>query len=296
MSATLYDAPLRRRNPAQTLAEKVPGITLPPLMVDDPFYSGSGLWVRPLANGAWPITLLFLIETQRGIIVLKVLIADDHAVIRQGLRRHLTSVDDIMVVAEAATASDVLTQLEQHSCDVLLMDLTLGHASGLDVVTAVKAIRPHLPIVIFTLHEHMAYARSALQRGATGYVPKTRPLSEVVTAVRYAMKGTKYVSPPFEDVTTTMPLGLAAKPLSRRQQQILTLRGQGQHAREIGAALGITAKTVSAHEEKILEKLQLRSRHELLQYAARQIITGRQTAASSSPAPSPISPPCSRRS
>ncbi|MDQ6734166.1 MAG: response regulator transcription factor [Nitrospirota bacterium] len=201
--------------------------------------------------------------------MLKVLIADDHAVIRQGLRRYLTSTGDITIVAEAATASDVLAHLGQHACDVLLMDLSLGHTSGFEIMSAVKALRPHLPIVIFTLHEKLAYVKAAWLRGATGYVVKTRPLSELVTAIRYAARGTKYVSPTLDDMTA-VPLALAGKPLSRRQKQVLLLRGQGQHAAQIGAALGITAKTVSAHEEKILEKLQLHSRHELLPYAARQ--------------------------
>jgi two-component system invasion response regulator UvrY len=203
--------------------------------------------------------------------MLNVLIVDDHPVIRQGLRRHLTTTGDITICAEAGTASEVLALLEQHSCDVVLMDLTLGHTFGLDLVSGIKARRPHVPIVIYSLHEHMAYVRSALMRGATGYVPKTRPLSEIVTALRYAVKGTRYVSPSFEDVTA-FPVGLAAKPLSRRQQQILTLRGEGHTASQIGLALGISAKTVSAHEERILEKLQLCSRHQLLQYAARQAI------------------------
>jgi two-component system, NarL family, invasion response regulator UvrY len=203
--------------------------------------------------------------------VLKVFIADDHAVIRQGLRRYLTSTDDMTIVGEAATASDVLAHLEQHACDVLLMDISLGHTSGFEMMSAVKAMRPHLPIVIFTLHEDLAYVKAAWRHGATGYVAKTRPLSELVTALRYAVRGTKYVSPTLDDMNA-LPPTLAAKPLSRRQKQILMLRGQGQHAAQIGAALGITAKTVSAHEEKILEKLQLHSRHELLPYAARQAI------------------------
>jgi two-component system, NarL family, invasion response regulator UvrY len=203
--------------------------------------------------------------------VLNVLIVDDHPVIRQGLRRHLTTAGDITICAEACTASEVLTQLEQHSCDVVLMDLTLGPTYGLDVVSRIKSLRPHVPIVIYSQHEHMAYVRSALLRGATGYVTKTRPLSEIVTALRYAVKGITYVSPSLEDVTA-LPYGLAAKPLSRRQQQIVMLRGEGQKAHQIGVTLGISAKTVSAHEEKILEKLQLHSRHQLLQYAARQAL------------------------
>lgn len=201
--------------------------------------------------------------------MLKVLIADDHAVIRQGVRRYLTSIGDMTIVAEAATASDLLAHVSQHACDVLLMDLSLGQASGFEVMRAVKAKRPLLPIVIFTLHEEMAYAKAALMRGATGYVGKTRPLSELATAVRDAARGTRYVSPPLEDVSA-LPLAVAPKLLSRRQQQILTLRGQGLHAAQIGLALCIMAKTVSAHEEKILEKLGLPSRHLLLPYAIRQ--------------------------
>ena len=212
-----------------------------------------------------------LVAKYKEAVVLKVLIADDHAVIRQGLRRYLASTGDITIIEEAATASELVTHLGQHVCDVLLMDLSLGHTSAFDVLSAVKALRPHLPIVIFTLHEEPAYIKAAWRRGATGYVVKTRPLSELVTALRYAARGSKYVSPTLDD-TTAAPLALAGKPLSRRQKQILLLRGQGQHAAQIGAALGITAKTVSAHEDKILEKLQLHSRHELLPYAARQAI------------------------
>jgi two-component system, NarL family, invasion response regulator UvrY len=229
-----------------------------------------GYRVRLLANGACRIILLLLSrESYRGALVLKVLIADDHAVIRQGVRWYLTSIGDMTIVAEAATASDLLAHVSQYACDVLLMDLSLGQASGLEVMRAVKAMRPLLPIVIFTLHEEMAYAKAAFMRGATGYVGKTRPLSEVATALRDAARGRRYVSPPFEEVSA-LPLAVGPQSLSRRQQQILRLRGQGFHAAEIGAALGIAAKTVSAHEEKILEKLGLPSRHQLLPYAIRQ--------------------------
>lgn len=204
--------------------------------------------------------------------MLKVLIADDHAVIREGLRRHLTSTGHITVVGEAATASEVFAVLDQHACDAVLLDVTLGHTSGLDLIAGIKAKQPRLLIVMFTMHQHPAYAKSALQRGASGYVPKARPLAEVVAALRSAVSGTRYVSAPLDDAVA-IPEPQLVKPLSRRQQQILTLRGQGACARQIGAILGITAKTVSAHEERLLEKLQLTSRHQLLHYAARQSLS-----------------------
>ena len=201
--------------------------------------------------------------------MLKVLIADDHAVIRQGLRRYLTSTGDITVVAEAATASEMFAVLEHQACDAVLLDVTLGQTSGLDMISGIKAKQPRLLIIMFTMHQHPAYAKSALQRGASGYVSKARPLAEVVTALRAVVSGTRYVSAPLDDVVAIPEPGLL-RSLSRRQEQILTLRGQGACARQIGATLGIATKTVSAHEERLLEKLQLTSRHQLLHYAARQ--------------------------
>jgi two-component system invasion response regulator UvrY len=221
---------------------------------------------------AWRVSFCYPWLANTGdTVVLNVLVLDDHPVIRQGLRRHLLSTGDVTICAEAAMASEVLAHLEQHSCDVVLMDLTLGRTYGLDVVSSIKALRPHVPIVIYSLHEHRAYVRSAFLRGVIGYVSKTGPLSEIVTALRYAVNGIRYVSPSLEQVPAC-PVGLAAKPLSERQQQILTLRGKGHTAPQIGVALGISVKTVSAHEEKILEKLELCSRHQLLQYAARQAL------------------------
>lgn len=200
--------------------------------------------------------------------MLKLLIADDHTVIRQGIRRYLTSIGDMMIVAEAATACDLLAHLAQHACDVLLMDLSLGHVSAFEVMGEVRARRPHLPIVIFTLHEEMAYAKAAFLRGATGYVGKTRPLSELERAVRAAARGSRYVSAPLAEVSALF--AVTPKSLSRRQEQILRLRGQGLHAPQISAALGITPKTVSVHEERILEKVGLPSRRQLMPYAIRQ--------------------------
>ena len=132
-----------------------------------------------------PVLLLHGVEHREGS-MLKVLIADDHAVIREGLRRHLTSTGDITVVAEAATASDMFAVLEHQACDAVLLDVTLGQTSGLDLIAGIKSKQPQVPIIIFTMHEHPAYAKRAVQRGASGYVPKARPLAEVVTALRCA--------------------------------------------------------------------------------------------------------------
>ena len=199
--------------------------------------------------------------------MLNVIIADDHALIRQGLRRYLAS-QEITVVAEAASAPEVLVQIEESPCDVLVLDVSLGRSSAFELMAAVQAIKPYVRMVLYTMHEHPSYIQAAWRGGATAYVTKGRPLEELVSAIRYAIKGIRYVSPPLDEVLD-LPIACDAKPLSRRQQQILLLRGQGQRAADIGAALGITPKTVASHEEKILEKLHLHSRHELLQYCVR---------------------------
>ena len=199
--------------------------------------------------------------------MLNVIIADDHAVIREGLRRYLGQ-REITVVAEAASGPEVLLQIEQSACDVLVLDVSLGRCSAFELMISVHAMKPYVRTVLFTMHEHPSYVQAAWRGGAMAYVTKGRPLEELVTAIRYAIKGIRYASPPLDE-GMDLPIAGEAKPLSRRQQQILLLRGQGQRAADIGTALGITRKTVAAHEEKILQKLHLQSRHELLQYCVR---------------------------
>jgi DNA-binding NarL/FixJ family response regulator len=121
------------------------------------------------------------------------------------------------------------------------------------------------------MHEDPAYAQVAWRQGASAYVPKTRSLREVVTAIRAVTKGQTYLSPPFDELVALWSME-RPKALSRRQREILMLRGQGQRSAEIGTTLGISPKTVSAHEEHLLHKLHLQSRHELLSYAARHVV------------------------
>lgn len=217
--------------------------------------------------------------------MLNVIIADDHPVIRQGLRRHFRAHGDITVVAEAANASDLLAHVERCPCDVLILDISLGSTSAFEILAKIQAVRPSLPIVLFTRHEHAAYVHAAWLRGVVGYVTKGRPVEELMTAVRLAIKGIRYVSPPLDSVIDTA-IPFHAKPLSPRQQQILRLRSLGQLASEIGRALGITAKTVATHEDIILQKLHLHSRHELLSYCAR--LEARQGQGESSLASLPV--------
>jgi two-component system, NarL family, invasion response regulator UvrY len=208
--------------------------------------------------------------------VIRVLVADDHAPVRRGLRELLADTTDIEVAGEAATAADALDCIRQHSFDVVVLDISLPGRGGLDLLAEIKAERADLPVLIFTMHPEDQYAVRALKAGASGYLTKDSAPDLLVEAVRRAVAGGRYVSPALaEKLALHLDTARQREPhelLSDREYQVFRRLAGGRTVSQIADELSLSVKTVSTYRTRILEKMGLGTNAELMQYAFRQKI------------------------
>lgn len=202
---------------------------------------------------------------------LKVLLADDHAIIRDGLRQILADTDDLVVAGDAANGAEVMQQVRERAWDVLVLDISMPGRSGLELIRLIKEEKPELPILVLSMHHEEQYAVRALQAGAQGYLTKESDSDLLVSAIRRVAKGGVYIS---DKVAALMVRGIQItdKPqphrlLSDREFQIFNLLVQGKSLTEIGAELSLSVKTISTHKTHILQKMNLASAADLVRYA-----------------------------
>jgi DNA-binding NarL/FixJ family response regulator len=205
--------------------------------------------------------------------VIRVLIADDHAVVRRGLRDLLSDTSDVEVAAEAASSAEALERVRQQAFDVAVLDLSLPGRGGLDLLAEVKAERPGLPVLILTMHPEDQYAVRALKAGAAGYVTKESAPEVLVDAVRRVAAGGRYVSAALAE-KLALHVGEARgrephEALSDREFQVFRRLASGRTVGEIGDELSLSVKTVSTYRSRLLQKMGLRTNAELMQYAFR---------------------------
>lgn len=204
------------------------------------------------------------------------LLVDDHAVVRSGLRLLLENEPDFEIVGETGTAHEAITLANQLRPDVILMDIGLPDMTGINATQLIKAAQPQIAIVALTIHEDQEYFFKMLHAGASGYIPKRAAPEELLTAVRNAAAGEVYLYPSLAKLlvrdllthnqTTTL---LTAEPLTERESEVLTCLAEGAGNGQIATALAISPKTVARHRENIMRKLGLHSRAELVKYAIR---------------------------
>lgn len=208
----------------------------------------------------------------------KLLLVDDHTVIRSGLRMLLENEDDVEIVAEAGTAEEALAKAVDHEPDVVVMDIGLPDGSGIGVTEQIKEALPDVAVVALTIHEDEEYFFKMLEAGASGYVPKRAAPEELLKAIRTAAAGQVYLYPTLADLLVKDYLSQdeeerAARNmdgLTPREQEVLAHLAEGLNNPEIGDLLGISPKTVARHRENIMRKLKLHSRTELVKYAIRK--------------------------
>lgn len=208
----------------------------------------------------------------------RLLLVDDHAVVRSGLRMLLENEGDVEIIGEAGTAAEALASAAQLKPDVILMDIGLPDKSGIEATRDIKAQFPEVAIVALTIHEDEEYFFKMLEAGASGYVPKRAAPEELVGAIRAAALGEVYLYPSMakllvQDYLINEPADkskFASKDLTDREYEVLTHLAEGQSNEEIGEALVISPKTVARHRENIMRKLNLHSRAELVRYAIRK--------------------------
>jgi two-component system invasion response regulator UvrY len=206
--------------------------------------------------------------------MIKVLIADDHAVVREGVRQILSDTPDIAVVAEARDGQEAVERVRSEQLDVVVLDITMPGKSGIEALTEIKRDRPALPVLILSVHSEEQYGPRILKAGASGYLPKDSLPDQLVQAIRKAVIGGKYISPLLAEKLASELGSDAAKPLhetlSDREYQVLCMIGRGKTIKEIAEILSLSDKTISTYRARILEKMNMKNNGELTHYAIRQ--------------------------
>lgn len=205
--------------------------------------------------------------------MIRVILCDDHAVVRKGIRDTLTEAADIEVTGEAASYAEVRETLRHASCDVMVLDLNLPGRGGLEVMASLRESAPMIKVLIVSMFPEDQYAIRCLRAGAQGYLCKTGDPAELVTAVRTLAQGRKYVTPEVaqmlvESLADPTPEALHAT-LSERELQTLTKIASGRRLSDIAQELMLSPKTVSVYRARVLEKLRLSNNAELTVYAIR---------------------------
>ena len=208
---------------------------------------------------------------------IRLLLVDDHAVVRSGLKMLLENERDVQIVGEAASASEAIEAALRLKPNVILMDIGLPDLSGIDATREIKQRASDVSIVALTIHEDEEYFFRMLEAGASGYVPKRAAPEELITAIRAAATGQVYLYPSLAKLLVRDFLDGGRAPdeqppsdLTDREQQVLTYLAEGASNEEIAASLVISPKTVARHRENIMRKLNLHSRAELVRYAIRK--------------------------
>ncbi len=202
--------------------------------------------------------------------MIKVLIADDHPIVRQGLRQILSGIPDMEVAGEAVNSQEALDQVRVGGWDVLVLDITMPDRSGFDILKELKHEQPDLPVLVLSIHAEEQFAVRVLRAGASGYLTKENAPSELVKAIRKVVGGGKYIS---SSLAESLAAGLDAtsdrprhKALSDREFQVMQMMASGKTLAEIAEELSLSAKTVSTYRTRLMEKLNLKTNAELIRY------------------------------
>jgi DNA-binding NarL/FixJ family response regulator len=203
--------------------------------------------------------------------LIRVAIADDHDLIREGFARLVSREEDMSLVAEAETAGEAIEMLKHTVCDVLVLDLALPDSSGLETLKDVRHRFPDVAVLMLSMHAEEQYALRSLQNGASGYVTKGRDSRILIEAIRKAASGGRYVSPSLAerlaDELTRKSNRLPHEALSDRELEVLILIGHGVPTGEIADRLSLSTNTVQTYRRRIREKLEARSNADLVRYA-----------------------------
>lgn len=213
---------------------------------------------------------------------IRILLVDDHRLVREGIKMILERENDIVVVGEAEDGRQAMARLREVTPDVILMDLSMPNLNGFEAIFQIRRKRPQAKILVLTVHTNEEYVYKSLKAGALGYLVKDSAASELVGAVRAVAGGRPYLSPAIskgvvdritspEDMLTE---GSPYESLTPREREILQLIGEGKNYQEIADTLNVSYKTVENHRAHIVEKLGLRKRAQLVRYAMEMGITG----------------------
>jgi two-component system invasion response regulator UvrY len=203
--------------------------------------------------------------------MIRVLIADDHAVVRQGLKQILQDSHEMVVAGEATNGREALEKARAETWDVVVLDISMPDRNGLEVLKQLKAERPGLPVLVLSMYSEDQYAVRVLKAGASGYLTKDSAADELVEAVHRAVRGGRYVS---QTLAEKLAFEIGADPsklphemLSDREFQVLRMMGAGKTIKGIAAELSLSDKTISTYRARILQKMRYTTNAELIRYA-----------------------------
>jgi two-component system invasion response regulator UvrY len=201
----------------------------------------------------------------------EILIIDDHEIVRDGLKKILNEQPGDQAFGEASTAPEALRLVAEQDWDLVVLDLSLGGRSGLEVLKELKQIRPRLPVLILSMHSEEQYARRAFKAGAAGYITKDSPRAELVKAINKVAEGGRYISHTFaEELVIDLERGSDGPPhetLSDREFEVLRLIASGKTVGGIAVLLSLSDNTISTYRARILEKMRMKTNAELTYYA-----------------------------
>jgi DNA-binding NarL/FixJ family response regulator len=204
--------------------------------------------------------------------MIRVLIADDHVVVRSGLKQLFELMGDIVVAGEASNGEETLEQLRQKEFDLILLDLTMPGLSGVNLIARIRALYEKVPVLVLSMHNELQIAKRVLQAGASGYVTKGSGQDTLMAAIRKVATGGRFIDPSVaEHMMFEKPASGETLPherLSERELHIMKLIAMGKGINEIADELFISNKTVSTHKARLMQKLNFQSNAELVRYAA----------------------------
>lgn len=202
---------------------------------------------------------------------IRVVITDDHAILREGLKQILDDSEDMLVVGEAKTAGEAIRLSGKLDFDVLVLDISLPDRNGIEAIKLIKQENPHIAVLMLSMHREDQYAVRSLKSGAAGYLSKQSASAELVDAIHMVARGKKYISPEVaQALANQLDMGNDKPPhelLSNREMQTLTMIASGLSVSDIAEKLSLSVKTVSMYRSRILEKMQMRHNAELTHYA-----------------------------
>ena len=203
--------------------------------------------------------------------MIRIMVVDDHAIVREGLKQILSDVSDMAVLAEAGNGQEALDKIRRGAYDVILMDISMPGRSGLEILKDIRNEHPKLPVLILSMHPEEQYAIRALKAGAAGYLNKASAPDELIGAIRKVSAGRKYVSPSVAE-KLAFELGsdvekLPHELLSDREYQVMLMLASGRTVSEIADELCLSVKTISTYRARIMEKMNLKKNAELTLYA-----------------------------
>ncbi len=205
---------------------------------------------------------------------IRVILADDHTLVRAGVRRILEEQPGFEVVAEVADGDAALTALGAHAADVLVLDLSMPGRDGFDVLAQARLVRPGLRVLVLSMHAGAEYVQRAAREGADGYLLKDSAVQDLVAGIRAVMEGRAFYSPAVQGQLARLAreprLREGLQSLTDREREVLRHVARGLTTKEIGAALGISTRTVDSHRANLMRKLDMRSVARLTQFAIRE--------------------------